>query len=120
MMSPKPRKSARPCRKLVRSWRGAKRFPTPNSGGALAMSRALEWTPAAERDLRRIDSQLRERIRQAVYRFADTGHGDVVKVQGVTREWRLRVGEWRIRFTEDPTSQTIIILRVRPRGEAYR
>jgi mRNA interferase RelE/StbE len=80
------------------------------------MSRALEWTPAAERDLRRLNPQMRERIRQAVYRFADTGHGDIVKVQGVAREWRLRVGDWRIRFTEDPTGQTIIILRVRPRG----
>jgi mRNA interferase RelE/StbE len=84
------------------------------------MSRALEWTPAAERDLRRLDFQVRERIRQAVYRFADSGHGDVVKVQGVAREWRLRVGDWRIRFTEDSPGQTIIILRVRPRGEAYR
>jgi mRNA interferase RelE/StbE len=84
------------------------------------MSRALEWTPAAERDLRRIDPQVRERIRQAVYRLVDTGHGDVRRVQGRAREWRLRVGDWRVRFTKDPTGQTIIILRVRHRGEAYR
>ena len=44
------------------------------------MSRVLEWTPAAERDLRRIDPQVRERIRQAVYRLVDTGHGDVRRV----------------------------------------
>lgn len=84
------------------------------------MSRALEWTPAAERDLRRLDSQVRERIRQAVYRLADTGQRDVVRLHGQTREWRLRVGDWRIRFTEDPTGQTIIVLRVEPPGEAYR
>jgi hypothetical protein len=59
---------------------------------AWAMSRALEWTPAAERDLRRIDPQIRERIRQAVYRLVDTGHGDVRRLQGRPREWRLR---WR-------------------------
>jgi mRNA-degrading endonuclease RelE of RelBE toxin-antitoxin system len=93
-------------------------FRSDNSrflGDALAMSRTPEWTPAAERDLRRLDVQVRERIRQAVYRFADTGHGDVVKVQGVAREWRLRAGHWRIRFTEHSPGQTII-LRVRPRG----
>jgi mRNA interferase RelE/StbE len=84
------------------------------------MSRALEWAPAAERDLRRIDPQVRERIRQAVYRLVDTGQGDVRRLQGRPREWRLRVGDWRIRFTEDPTGQTVIILRVLPRGEAYR
>jgi hypothetical protein len=37
----------------------------------------VEWTAAAERDLRRIDYQTRERVRQAVYRFATRGHGDV-------------------------------------------
>jgi mRNA-degrading endonuclease RelE of RelBE toxin-antitoxin system len=37
------------------------------------MSRGLEWTPAAERDLRRLDAQVRERIRRAVYRFVETG-----------------------------------------------
>jgi mRNA interferase RelE/StbE len=84
------------------------------------MSRALEWAPAAERDLRRIDPQVRERIRQAVYRLVDTGQGDVRRLQGRPREWRLRVGDWRIRFTEDPTGQTVIILRVLHRGEAYR
>lgn len=70
------------------------------------MPRALEWAPAAERDVRRLDHQTRERIRQAVYRLADTGLGDVVRLRGVAREWRLRVGDWRVRFTEDPTGQT--------------
>ncbi|HEX9870893.1 MAG TPA: type II toxin-antitoxin system RelE/ParE family toxin [Candidatus Tectomicrobia bacterium] len=84
------------------------------------MSRVLEWTPAAVRDLRRLDPPVRERIRQAVYRFVDTGQGDVQRLQGIPREWRLRVGDWRVRFTEDPTGQTIVILWVRRRGEAYR
>ena len=84
------------------------------------MSRGLEWTLAAERDLRRLDPSVRERIRQAVYRFADTGQGDVQRLRGTPNEWQLRVGDWRVRFTEDLTGQTIIILRVRPRGEAYR
>jgi len=84
------------------------------------MSRALERTLAAERDLRHLDSQVREHIRQAVYRFVGTGYGDIVKLQGAVREWRLRMGDWRIRFTEDPSRHTITILPVRPRGEAYR
>jgi mRNA-degrading endonuclease RelE of RelBE toxin-antitoxin system len=84
------------------------------------MSLVLEWMPAAERDLRRLDPPVRERIRQDVYRFVDTGQGDVQRLQGIPREWRLCVGDWRVRFTEDPTGQTVIILRVRPRGEAYR
>jgi mRNA interferase RelE/StbE len=84
------------------------------------MSRALEWTPAAARDLQRLEAPVRERLRHALYQFADTGHGDVRKVQGMPREWRLRVGDWRIRFTEDPTGQILMSLRVRHQGEAYR
>ena len=44
------------------------------------MSLGLDWTPAAERDLRRLDPQVRERIRQAVHRFVDTGQGDVQRL----------------------------------------
>jgi mRNA interferase RelE/StbE len=84
------------------------------------MSRGLEWTPAAERDLRRLDAQVRERIRRAVYRFVETGYGDVQRLRGTVNEWRLRVGDWRVRFTEDQAGQTIIVLRVLPRGGAYR
>ncbi len=84
------------------------------------MPRALEWMPAAERDLRRLEAPTRERIRQAVYRLADTGQGDVQRVQGTADEWRLRVGDWRIRFRYVPGTQTLQVLRVRPRGEAYR
>jgi mRNA-degrading endonuclease RelE of RelBE toxin-antitoxin system len=34
-------------------------------------------------------------------------------------EWRIRVGDWRIRFTRDIHTRTIIIQRVLPRGRAY-
>jgi mRNA interferase RelE/StbE len=84
------------------------------------MSRGLEWTPAAERDLRRLDAQVRERIRRTVYRFVETGYGDVQRLRGTVNEWRLRVGDWRVRFTEDQAGQAIIVLRVLPRGGAYR
>jgi mRNA-degrading endonuclease RelE of RelBE toxin-antitoxin system len=34
--------------------------------------------------------------------------------------WRLRVGEWRVRFILDPAGRTIYVLSVRPRGSAYK
>ncbi len=82
----------------------------------------VEWTAAAERELRRIDHQTRERIRQTVTRFATSGHGDVRQLQGRERQWRLRVGDVRILFTrtEGSESPTIVILSVLPRGRAYR
>lgn len=35
-------------------------------------------------------------------------------------EWRLRVGDWRIRFGRDEDARVIVVLRVLPRGRAYR
>jgi mRNA interferase RelE/StbE len=84
------------------------------------MSLHVEWTPAAERDLRRLDRRTQTRIRLRVTRFATMGEGDVRRLRGYEREWRLRVGQWRVRFTLSPDLQTLIVLRVLPRGQAYR
>jgi mRNA interferase RelE/StbE len=35
-------------------------------------------------------------------------------------EWRLRVGDWRVRFDRDDEARVIVVLRVLPRGRAYR
>ena len=80
----------------------------------------VQWTPAARRDLERCDRQTQHRILDVVERFATTGHGDVVRLKGVIRQWRLRVGDWRVRFTLDAALTTLTILTVRHRSEAYR
>lgn len=46
--------------------------------------------------------------------------GDVVRLAGIDDEWRLRVGDWRVRFTRDLETGVIQVLRVLPRGRAYR
>jgi mRNA-degrading endonuclease RelE of RelBE toxin-antitoxin system len=35
-------------------------------------------------------------------------------------EYRLRVGAWRVRFRVDRQAGALIVLRVLPRGKAYR
>jgi mRNA-degrading endonuclease RelE of RelBE toxin-antitoxin system len=42
-----------------------------------------------------------------------------VKLAGSDDEWRLTVGDWRVRFTRDD-EQLVHVLRVLPRGRAYR
>lgn len=78
------------------------------------------FTPPARRDLRRLDRPVQRRIVQALDRLVgDPPAGDVVKLAGVEHEWRLRVGDWRVRFTRDD-AQVVQVLRVLPRGRAYR
>jgi mRNA-degrading endonuclease RelE of RelBE toxin-antitoxin system len=60
-----------------------------------------------------------QRAKQAVERFAETGAGNIKRLQGIAPpEFRLRVGDYRVRFHQD--SETLLILRVRNRREAYR
>jgi mRNA interferase RelE/StbE len=46
--------------------------------------------------------------------------GDVKRLRGRERLWRLRVGEWRVIFDRRSDERVIDVLAVRPRGRAYR
>ena len=78
------------------------------------------WERAALDDLKRLPRRTWERILNAVIRFAETGHGNLIALQGEKDEYRLRVGEWRILFHWETKTDTIHIRRVRPRGSAYQ
>jgi mRNA interferase RelE/StbE len=78
------------------------------------------YTPRAERDLRRLDRPVAERILEAHDGLAREGAGDVRPLTGVPGELRLRVGDWRVRFTRDREGRTLTVLRVVHRGQAYR
>jgi mRNA interferase RelE/StbE len=71
----------------------------------------------ALKSLRRLSRPDRERILDAIGRLPD---GDVLKLHGTGELWRLRVGEWRVRFHRDDSSRSISVLAVRPRGSAYQ
>jgi mRNA interferase RelE/StbE len=77
-----------------------------------------ETTPPARRDLKRLDPPVQRRILDAIDRFvADPRAADIRKLDSV--QWRLRVGDWRVRFSFDDERRVIVILRVLPRGRAY-
>jgi mRNA-degrading endonuclease RelE of RelBE toxin-antitoxin system len=52
-------------------------------------------------------------------RFAETGEGDIRKLAGDSCDLRLRVGDYRVCFTEGP-DDTLQVHAVRHRSEAYR
>ena len=72
------------------------------------------------RDLERLSSVMRKRVGEAVHQFAATESGDVKRLRGYTGVYRLRVGEWRVRFQFTTDHTGINIVRVLPRGRAYR
>lgn len=49
----------------------------------------------------------------------DPPTGNVVKLASA-EEWRLRVGDWRVRFVRDPQTGVVYVVHVLPRRRAYR
>jgi mRNA-degrading endonuclease RelE of RelBE toxin-antitoxin system len=84
----------------------------------------VELSSRARRDLRALDHAPRARVMEAIARYADTGHGDVVHLKGTNRPgFRLRVGVWRVLFELDELTgelHVMLVQRVLHRREAYR
>lgn len=84
------------------------------------MALRLTWSNRALRDADRLAPKPRERIVEALGRYAETRHGDVTKLAGVIPpEYRLRVGPWRVRFAWDQAAGVVTVLHVFKRGQGY-
>lgn len=81
----------------------------------------VELTRTAQRDLRRLDPPVRQRVTDALRVLAADPHraGQLRKLTGAP-EWRLRVGDWRALILLDEAQRVIEVTRVLPRGRAYR
>ena len=83
------------------------------------MSKKIAWTDPAKADLRAIDQPTALRILHIVARYLATGEGDVKRLQDVEPpEFRLRVGDYRVRFHD--LGDSLLVLAVKHRREAYR
>ena len=79
----------------------------------------IEWTGTALADMADLEKGIARRVKKAVERFAETGGGDIKKLQDIDPpEFRLRIGDYRVRFHRE--DDIMRILRVRNRREAYR
>ena len=61
------------------------------------------------------------RVQRAVLQHAKDDGGDVTILHGRAGEWRLRVGDWRVRFVREGGDgrERMLVLRVLNRRDAY-
>jgi mRNA-degrading endonuclease RelE of RelBE toxin-antitoxin system len=78
----------------------------------------IRWSARASDDLNSLDRAIARRIRDGLRRYAETEHGDVIRLQGGAGTLRLRIGG-RVLFENLPDGQ-IRIVRVLYRSDAYR
>ena len=84
------------------------------------MSRQVRYGREALRSLARIDSATSLRIQSKVRQLADDPASlanNIKAMKGAPGLWRLRVGDWRVVYTE--TLEVVLVSRVAPRGSAY-
>ena len=80
----------------------------------------FRWSPPALADIRNTDRPNALRILEALTRYARTEQGDVTALHGpLAGTFRLRLGPWRVRF-QRVAPDTLLILEVEKRGDAYR
>lgn len=84
------------------------------------MMRTVEYNRDAARALSRIDRKTADRIRAKVEQLAgdpDAQANNVRALKGEPGIMRLRVGDWRVIYTEQLV--VLLVLRIAPRGGAY-
>jgi mRNA-degrading endonuclease RelE of RelBE toxin-antitoxin system len=83
------------------------------------MGKRIVWGDQARAQLRAIDKGMAVRILHALARLLATGEGDVKRLQDIEPpEFRLRVGDYRVRFHE--RDNIVEVLSVKHRRDAYR
>ena len=89
------------------------------------MAWTVEFLPAAERELRKIDRGVRERLlvflRDRVQGSDDPRrHGEPLRGPEVGKYWKYRVGDYRIICAIHDDRVAVVIVRIGHRREVYR
>jgi mRNA-degrading endonuclease RelE of RelBE toxin-antitoxin system len=83
------------------------------------MTKKIIWSDRAKANLRAIEQATALRILHTLARVLATGEGDIKRLQNIEPpEFRLRVGDYRVRFHD--FGDSIEILSVKHRRDAYR
>jgi mRNA interferase RelE/StbE len=81
---------------------------------------SIEITSRAERELRRLDRQIKNRVTQTIMSLTKEPRPvGCLKVQSEAGVWRVRVGDWRIGYEIDDLKQSVTIIRVGHRSDFY-
>ena len=75
----------------------------------------ISYSKTAAKSIRSLDRRVKERVKAGIEKIPE---GDICKIQGYSRLYRLRIGDYRVLF--EMTDDEIYIDDVLPRGRAYK
>jgi mRNA interferase RelE/StbE len=83
-------------------------------------SYTVAFTSSAAKELKKLSRQLVARIVPRLENLASNPRpAGCRKLQGGDREWRIRVGDYRVVYTVDDTKLLVEVTRIRHRREVY-
>ena len=86
------------------------------------MTYRVEFRPAAERELRKLDRSARDRIAKVVALLAEEPRPPAAKMlvgDDTRRLWRVRTGDYRVIYSIEDYVLLVLVINVRHRREAY-
>ena len=84
------------------------------------MTYLVRIAPAAERQLRRLDPQVRRRVQAAIDLLASNPRPPrAIQLVGGAGEWRVRTGDYRIIYDIQDDHLIVLVLRVGHRRDIY-
>lgn len=85
------------------------------------MTYRVELSPAARRQLGRLPPTVQSRLAHAIDGLAaDPRPVGVQKLRGSQRQFRIRVGDYRVIYEVQDDVMLVLVVKVAPRREAYR
>lgn len=85
------------------------------------MAYAVHMRSTAERERRRLQGHIRQRINRHLLQLeSEPRPSGVEKLVGRPNSWRIRVGDYRILYEIDDTNQRVIIYRIAHRRDVYQ
>jgi len=82
---------------------------------------AVVFARSARKDLQNLDPPVAKRILKTVEELAANPRpSGVIKLEGASDLWRVRVGEWRVVYRISDRDRLVDVVAVRHRRDAYR
>ena len=77
-------------------------------------------TSSAERDLKRLDRPIKNRIVPAILALASNPRPPgSLRVRSEEGVWRVRIGDWRVGYRVDDGASEVIVVRIAHRRDFY-
>ncbi len=85
------------------------------------MSYIILISKSVQKQIDNLPNQIRNRVIKKIQSLAQEPRpSDMVKLKGYTEEYRIRIGNYRVRYEIDDSSQIIRLLQCKHRRDVYR